>query len=139
MPAKKAEIFGSAITFEAPFQNIGTWHGKDDYVAWNLELPDEGTFDVWIDWACQAGSEGNSFVLECGDQQISGLAESTITWANYLQKKIGTMRLKQGKPRFTIRPGSEDLKGALLDLRTIYLVPAGATSSRRGANAIKNR
>ena len=125
LSAQSAEIYGSAIAFEEQYKNIGMWQGKDDYVVWNVDLPKDGSFDVWIDWACEASSAGNSFVLECGDQQISGIAESTITWANYLQKKLGTIRLPSGLQRFTMRPASEDLKGALLDLRAVYLVPEG--------------
>ncbi len=125
LSADVAEIYGSAIAFEEQHKNIGMWHAKDDYVVWNVNLPVNGAFDVWMDWACDASSAGNSFVLECGDQQISGIAESTITWANYLQKKLGTMQVPSGLQRFTMRPGSEDMKGALLDLRAVYLVPVG--------------
>jgi putative membrane-bound dehydrogenase-like protein len=125
LSAQVAEIFGTEIAFEEQYKNIGTWRAKDDYVVWNVDFPKDGKFDVWLDWACEVDSAGNSFVLECGDQRLSGIVESTITWANYLQKKLGTFQLHSGVQRFTMRPGSEELKGALLDLRAIYLVPEG--------------
>jgi len=125
LSAQVAELYGTTIAFEEPYKNVGMWNVNEDYILWNVELAAGGEFDVWLDWACDARSSGNSFVLECGDQRITGITESTITWANYLQKKIGTIRLPQGVQRFTMRPGPEGLRGALFDLRAIYLVPPG--------------
>ena len=125
LSAQVAELYGTTIAFEEPYKNVGMWNVNDDYVLWNVELAEGTEFDVWLDWACDDSSSGNSFVLESGDQRITGIAESTITWANYLQKKIGTIRLPSGVQRFTLRPGPEGIRGALLDLRAIYLVPAG--------------
>jgi len=125
LSAQVAELYGTTIAFEEPYQNVGMWNVNDDYIQWNVETAEGAEFDVWLDWACDASSSGNSFVLECGEQRITGIAESTITWANYLQKKIGTIRLQSGVHRFTLRPGPEGIRGALLDLRALHLVPPG--------------
>src|SRR6185503_3075271 len=66
LPATRAEIFGGGIAFEAPFQNIGMWHGSEDHVAWALQVNQSGPYDVYLDYACADGSAGNSFRITLG-------------------------------------------------------------------------
>src|SRR5262249_484871 len=50
--ATNGEIHGGEITFESDYRNIGMWHGEKDHVIWTAELDKPGTFDVYLDWAC---------------------------------------------------------------------------------------
>src|SRR5262249_10042096 len=122
--AADAAIFGDQIAFEQPFGNIGMWHGLDDHAAWTVEAEKEGSFDVWLDFACANDVAGNAFALEGGKPELRGKVNGTGGWDKYQQQKIGTVKLTAGTQRLIFRPDAP-LRGALLDLRAIQLVPEG--------------
>jgi putative membrane-bound dehydrogenase-like protein len=124
LSASTCEIHGGDICFEEPFRNIGCWHGKDDHVAWTLEVPKAGTWDVWLDYSCSDAVAGNPFVIEGGKAPLGGKVAGTGGWDRYQQKKIGEVTLLAGKQKLVMRPAGA-LRGALLDLRAIHLVPPG--------------
>jgi putative membrane-bound dehydrogenase-like protein len=124
--ATTAEIRGGEIAFEEPFKNIGMWHGKDDHATWMVEIVKAGDYDVWLDWACADAVAGNAYVLEGGRAALRGKVKATGGWDRYRQEKIGTVTLTSGTQCLTFRPEGE-LRGALLDLRGIHLVPPGQT------------
>jgi putative membrane-bound dehydrogenase-like protein len=123
--AANCEIHGGTITFESEFGNIGHWHGPADHVVWRVELAAAGEFDVYLDFACDAGSAGNAFALDGGERSLIGKVASTGAWSKYERAKLGTIKLRAGANRLTFRPDTQLLTGALLDLRTLYLVPKG--------------
>src|SRR5687768_265684 len=68
--AESAEIYGDGIAFESEFKNVGMWHGLNDRAEWRIETPRGGTFDVFLDFACDPGSAGNELVIEGADPAI---------------------------------------------------------------------
>jgi putative membrane-bound dehydrogenase-like protein len=122
--ATTAEIYGDQIAFEGDFKNIGMWHGADDRVEWRLSLPKAGTFDVYLDYACDAHSAGNELLIEGGESPVRWKVVSTGAWSEYKTTRIGTVKLPAGEGRIIVRPAGP-LRGALLDLRTVTLVPPG--------------
>jgi putative heme-binding domain-containing protein len=132
--ASNAAIHGAQITFEQPFQNIGYWHGANDRVVWTVAVAKAATFDVWLDWACDDSVAGNAYVFEGGKEPLRGKVAGTGGWDKYRQRKIGTVGLAAGTQRLTLRPDGESIRGALLDLRGIYLVPAGQKPVIAGAS-----
>jgi len=122
--AQTAELYGDQIAFETDFKNIGMWHGPDDRVEWRFSLPKAGTFDVYLDYACDAGSAGNELVVEGGESPIRWKVASTGAWSEYKSAKVGTVKLPAGDGRIIVRPVGP-LREALLDLRTVKLVPPG--------------
>ena len=123
--AATAAIYGTDITFEPPLGNIGYWHSPQDHLVWSVDLPVAGSFDVYMEGACDPGSQGNAFRLESGDRSLSGRVKSTGGWSQYLASKIGTISLAAGSHRVVLRPDGNDLRGALMDLRAVYLIPEG--------------
>ncbi|MGV3772386.1 MAG: neutral/alkaline non-lysosomal ceramidase N-terminal domain-containing protein [Verrucomicrobiales bacterium] len=125
LPAATAEIYGKDITFEPQFQNIGMWHGEDDHLVWTAHVARAGKYDVYLDYAAASNSAGNKFALLAGDQTLRGTVAATgADWSNYKQVRIGQVQLAAGSQRITFRPEGP-LRGALMDLRTIALAPAG--------------
>lgn len=125
LPAAQAEIYGNSITFEPPFGNIGYWHAENDYVRWQLKLPDSAEFDVWLDWACAETSAGNPFALQIGSSELKGTVLATGSgWDQYRQTKVGRVALPAGRTEVLLRPAAP-VRGALFDLRSLALVPAG--------------
>jgi putative membrane-bound dehydrogenase-like protein len=123
--ATNGAIHGGEIVFEKPFQNIGCWHGVGDRVVWEVAVEKAGTYDVWLDWACADAVAGNAYVLEGGKRPLRGKVAGTGGWDRYRQQKIGTVTLAAGSRRLTLRPAGGRLRGALLDLRGLHLVPPG--------------
>jgi hypothetical protein len=124
--ATEAEIYGGEIAFEEDFQNIGMWHGPYDRVEWRMLIPEPGTFDVYFDFACDAGAAGNELTIDGADPVVRWKVSSTGGWSKYETKKIGTVKLAAGEGHLVIRPAGE-LHSALIDLRTVFLVPPGDT------------
>jgi putative membrane-bound dehydrogenase-like protein len=125
LAAANAEIYGSEITFEPDFQNIGMWHGADDQVAWSFQVNQSGRFDVFLDYASAASASGNKFLFTTGDQSLSGdIAVTGDDWSHYKQIRIGSLDLSPGNHRAIFR-AQGPIRNALIDLRTIALVPAG--------------
>jgi putative membrane-bound dehydrogenase-like protein len=122
--ASNAEIYGEQIAFEGDFKNIGMWHGPDDRAEWRVSLPKAGTFDVYLDYACDASSAGNELVIEGGDKSIHWQVGSTGAWANYRTTKVGTITMPAGEGRIVARPAGPP-RGAVVDLRMVFLVPPG--------------
>lgn len=125
LPASAAEIRGDAITFETDFGNIGFWHGAKDHATWRVVLPAAGEFDVYIDFACDDSSAGNPIAFDGGEPVIRSKVIGTGGWANYRLMRLGTFKLPAGESKLVMRPDADAVKGALIDLRTVLLVPKG--------------
>lgn len=136
LPATRCFVFGGDILFEPEFQNIGYWHGERDHVVWKVKLDTPATFDVYLDYACDPGSAGNPFAIDGVEPALRGTIASTGGWNQYQLVKLGTVKLPAGAGRITFRPDGP-LRGALLDLRTLYLVPVGARPKVASATSDK--
>jgi putative membrane-bound dehydrogenase-like protein len=127
LPADSAEIFGGDITFEgAPFQNIGYWHGVNDHVSWHVQIEKPGAYDVWMEFACHASVAGNTLVIESGDAAIVHTIGGTGQWSDYQKIKLGSIELNSSTVSVTARPADDLKTEALMDLRTLLLVPEGS-------------
>jgi putative heme-binding domain-containing protein len=125
LPAAAAELRGGDITFETDHGNIGYWHGVKDHAAWRVVLPAAGEFDVYIDFACDDASAGNPIAFDGGEPTIRSKVIGTGGWANYRLMRLGTFKLPAGESKLVMRPDAEVVRGALIDLRTVLLVPKG--------------
>jgi putative membrane-bound dehydrogenase-like protein len=123
--ATNASIHGADITLEPGFWNIGYWHGVQDYVSWTVYLPQAAVFDVWFDFACAPHAAGNVCRLEGTDPPLDFKVPDTGGWSQYRWHRAGTVRLAAGTHRLVLRPAGATIRGALLDLRGIHLVPQG--------------
>lgn len=125
--AKAARIQGASLTFEAPLQNLGMWHGVDDEARWATRIDRDGDYDVHLDYACAASSAGNQYAVSVGAQSLAGaVAPTGSDWSQYAHTNIGRLHLTRGVTQVRVRAGRIS-RGALLDLRAVYLVPAGVS------------
>ena len=125
--ATSAELYGEQIVFEGPFQNIGYWSAPRDSVVWNVKTDAPAEWDVWFDWSCSPDAAGNDFVLEGAAATLSGKIEGTGGWDRYRQARVGSVQLPAGMQALTLRPSGPAIRGALMDLRGVHLVPSGKT------------
>jgi putative membrane-bound dehydrogenase-like protein len=116
------EIYGSTVVLEKLHANLGYWTSEDDHAVWTIEVPAAGKYGVWLEWACAADSAGNAYVLEIGKRRITGRVAATGTWDIYHRAEISEIDLEPGKHQVILRSAGE-ISGALLDLKSIELVP----------------
>ncbi len=125
LSARTAELRGGDITLESEFQNIGLWHGVSDQASWTLEIPRSGDYDLHLDYACAEAASGNQFtIVVSGVQHVGTVAATGPNWDRYQRYKIATLALKAGEQPLLLRPEGK-LRGALMDLKTVLLVPTG--------------
>lgn len=120
--AASGEIYGESIVLEPQFGNLGYWHSPRDEVVWSIELAQAGRFAIELDHACAPDSAGNRFVLEAGEARVEGAIASTGGWDRYATLRAGEIDLPAGRSRVRVRPVG-GLRGALMDLRSVRLVP----------------
>lgn len=123
--ATNAAVYGADITLEPDHWNLGYWHGIQDRATWTVQLDQPGEFDVWFDFACDPNSAGNTCALEGITPALAIKVPSTGAWSQYQWTQVGTIKLAAGTHRLTLRPTGESLRGALVDLRGIHLLPKG--------------
>ena len=59
-----AEIYGPNLVIEQPHGNLGWWSAESDRAAWTLAAPREQSYAVFLDFACDEASAGNTWLLE---------------------------------------------------------------------------
>ena len=123
LAATNCEIYGKSLVFEAKYKNLGYWVSPDDRALWTVEVPRAGHYEVRLVYACDNGTAGNSFVLKCGEDRLTGKIAGTGTWDNYQTTLLGRVRLPTGRIRVLIEPTS-DPNNCLMDLKELRLVPA---------------
>jgi hypothetical protein len=123
LPASASEIRGSTLVYEPKYGNLGYWQSADDNAVWTVRFPRPGTYDVWLDYACDTPGAGNAFVIRMGTHEITGRIEATGSWDNYRKVKAGRVQVEPGDERVTFR-SSGAINQYLCDLRGLELVPA---------------
>lgn len=122
LPGSKAALFGPSIIFEQQYRNIGWWNHPDDHALWTLQVAKAGEFEVELDWALADGNKGNRFAMTAGAMKLEDLVPSTGNWDTYQKKVFGRIKLESGAQSVIFRSAGA-INGALIDLRTIRLVP----------------
>jgi hypothetical protein len=120
LAATTCEIRGKTLQFEEQYSNLGHWSSDDDSATWTFVVPQAGKYTVWLDYACEKSTAGNSLALETGSQRLTTRIESTGDWDTYRNVRIGIIELPAGEQRLTVRAAGP-LRGSLIDLRSIQL------------------
>jgi hypothetical protein len=122
--ARRAKIAARRVTFD-PQQDCLIWHAgqPDDHVAWLVNVPTAGTYDVVIEWTQTPEYADNAFFVEADSSRLAGRFPSTGGWHRWQRKPFGQIKLAAGQQQIVLRPDGP-IKGELSDLREIHLVPA---------------
>lgn len=120
--AEIARAIGPEIKYMPEWKAFG-WFTEADRVEWDVEVSEKGKYDVYLEWSVSDQEAGKQFVLEAGNQTLKAKVGKTGSWFTYKKEKIGSVRLKKGSHKVVFMPASKTSKGALLDLRSISLVP----------------
>jgi len=114
-------VDGSSAKYEESKSAVGFWTDPHDSVSWTFDLKKAGFFDVSLSLACEAESKGSTFDILADGQKIAGVVPDTGSWSNFVELKVGTLKLANpGKVTITIKPTK--LAGyAVMNLRTLRL------------------
>ena len=122
LKASHGRGMGSKIEYMPEWKAFGWFTGKD-YVEWDVEIDQTGIYQVEMEWSVSDEEAGKSFVLEVGDEKITGIVDPSGSWETFQKKIIGRIHLKRGYQQIIFRPAKDFGEGALLDLRKIKLTP----------------
>jgi putative membrane-bound dehydrogenase-like protein len=117
------EIYGSTLVLEEKYKNLGYWSSLDDQAVWRIDVPKDAKYAVRLDWACHNGTAVNTALIEVAGRALSFKVIGTGTWDEYHQYEFGTLELPAGQHRLVMK-ADRRIQGALIDLRSIRLVPA---------------
>jgi putative membrane-bound dehydrogenase-like protein len=120
--AANAEVYGPTLLFETKYSNLGYMTSEEDHAIWSVEVARAGKYAVWLDWACEEGMAGKTFLLQAGPNQLTGKVASTGSWDTYRQGRVGEIVLPAGRQRLTFRSAGR-IFTPLIDLKSIKLVP----------------
>jgi alpha-L-fucosidase len=126
--AADAEIDGATIQLENEPPNLGYWTDPKDAAHWVITVPAgaAGAFRVTLEYACDPGSEGSSWIVTVDGSAtgVGGVVGKTKSWDDYVEVTPGgTVTLTPG--RHTLRVGAVSKPGmAVMNLRKITLTPA---------------
>lgn len=124
LTAENGKGVGPKIEYMPEWRAFG-WFTADDQVEWNVRVRKPGTYEVFMEWSVSDKEAGKPFTFQAGNERIEGVVRTTGSWEKFKNEKIGTIRLSGGKQKMVFKPkGTFGKGGALLDLRTIRLVPA---------------
>ncbi len=99
-------------------QNIGYWTDPKTTVYWNADLP-AGEYNVALQFAAEAGSDGNQFNIVAGGQSISGKIKATGAWDRFTIVQLGKIKVPAGAKTITVKPTKTS--GPVMNLRWIKL------------------
>jgi alpha-L-fucosidase len=93
--ADDADLHGDQIRVEdhGGKSNIGFWDKGSEWASWKVRFPQPGAFKVSASVASTSGS--SQFIVEAGDQQISGIAARTAGWDQFKEIDLGQIEVKQ--------------------------------------------
>jgi hypothetical protein len=107
--------------------SIGNLRKLGDTLAWRVNAPAAGEFEVLASFgsiACQANA---GFELACGASKISGRTWLTEHYSLPVRKPIGRLRLEKGENRIVLRV-TEMPNGTFSDVHGLTLIPAPAAA-----------
>ncbi len=124
LKARLATVHGRIARYESGGgkDNIGFWTDQKDWVSWAFILRTPGDFVVEVTFACDTGSGGGRYSLSVGRQVLEATVEETGSWTNFVTKQIGTLSLKAGRHRLSVRPLVIPAV-ALMNLKEVRLIP----------------
>ena len=133
LPASKARVSGPSLRLATNQPILGWWTSPEDRAEWLVHLEKKGRYRVLFEWACDPTASGNQYQLTVGASQLTGKVPSTAGWSDLQWKEFGLIDLKSGDQPVVLRSTGK-LHRALLDLRTIRLVPVNPAARTAPGN-----
>jgi arylsulfatase A len=121
--ARDCTVHGSMVRFEPqPHKNtIGYWTKMDDWVSWNVEVPQPGRYIVEIFQGCGPGNGGSEVNLSLAGQTLTFVVQETKGFQDFIARQIGTIEVDHaGQFQLKVAPKTKPGQ-AVMDLRWVKL------------------
>ncbi|HEX8236090.1 MAG TPA: alpha-L-fucosidase [Abditibacteriaceae bacterium] len=105
--AASAALLHGDLRLEGPAnnRNIGFWTYIQDWVSWQMQAKEPGTYHVSME--ASAANQTTDFVLEIGDHKLMGKSELTDFWTEYRNIEVGDVEIEQTSTlTVKVRPAS---------------------------------
>ncbi|AEL24251.1 polysaccharide deacetylase family protein [Cyclobacterium marinum] len=122
LPAEKAKGIGPDIQYMPEWNAFG-WFTAKDRVEWDLDLPKKGAYEVWMEWSVSDEEAGKPFIITSGTQTLQGQVKPSGSWETFKKIKVGKLSLEEDYNNIIVATGKEFEQGALMDLKSLILVP----------------
>lgn len=122
LKAEKGRGMGPEIEYMPEWKAFG-WFTQADWVEWDVAAEELGNYKVYLEWSVSDEEAGKTFMIQVGDQQLTGKVGKSGSWETFKTKEIGRIQLSEGRQKVIFKPKSRFEVGALLDLRKLKLVP----------------
>jgi len=123
--ASTCEIYGPSIKTNGNGDFLVWFYkGPNDHVVWSVDVPKNGQYEVWIEWAQIDEYADNPIAVEVddGSSRMTGKLPSTGGWGRFRKQKFGMLGLEAGRQRVRLRPDGPT-HTEVSDLRGIQLIP----------------
>ncbi|SMD41547.1 Predicted xylanase/chitin deacetylase [Aquiflexum balticum DSM 16537] len=122
LTAENGRGIGPAIQYMPEWKAFG-WFTSNDSVVWEVDVPMDGNYEVWLDWSVSDEEAGKEFILTAGKEKLLGIVEKSGSWETFQKKSIGTIPLKKGYGKVIFKSNEAfEEDGAILDLRELTLI-----------------
>ena len=121
--AAQAGISGEDLFVEkkGEKENLGHWINAKDAAHWNLKATTPGRYKVSAIYSSPGG--GNTFSVSIGETKLTAKTQATGGFEKFQEFALGEVEMKQlGLVEVIVRPEGA-LRGALMNLQAIRLVP----------------
>jgi hypothetical protein len=128
--ARDATIHGTTVRYEPQTNKntIGFWTRLEDWVSWDFEIHEPGTYSVVALQGCGPGSGGSEVEFAVGSQALTMKVQETGGFQDFVSRDLGRFRFAQpGSYRLAVRPKTKP-GHAVMDLRSVTLRPAPGRS-----------
>ncbi len=117
-------------TFDAERDYLGSWTNRASWLEWSLPVHRAGEYEVEITLASAEAEGSDEFTLQVGDRTLAGRVPATGGWERFATIPLGRVHFdRPGDLAIMLRPARGS--GAVMNLRSIELRPAGATEETR--------
>lgn len=128
LKAADATIEGETLSLEGSDDNpnLGYWTNAKDAPSWKINVPAAGKYQVQLEYAVEAGSEGSTVEVQIDGKpsSVTGTTVGTGSWSSYRTATLdGTLELTPG--RHTLKIAVTEKAGfGVMNLRRTVLIQA---------------
>ena len=122
LTAENGKAIGPNIKYMPEWRAFG-WFTAADKVQWEVEVAKSSQYEVRIEWSVSDEEAGKQFLLRTGDEKLIGNVERSGSWTTFKTKSVGKIYLRAGRQKIIFKSNKSFDDGALLDLRSISLIP----------------
>lgn len=120
--ALQGKAIGPNIKYMPEWLAYG-WFTSKDRVEWEVDVIRPAVYEVFLEWSVSDESSRNTFHLICESDELTGQVRRSGSWYTYRIESIGEVRLEKGQQKVVFQSANDDVKDALLDLRSLRFLP----------------